>query len=170
MRNRSVSRYRRTTCGGEDVLLVNRDQGQPAPVSIERIEPRGLICTREDERAGRLGEDLPRRVCAEQPDTAEDPELARIRSALLARRLRGDAWRNCVGRLRGDAGGAGAGAAGRPARLAPARGQAGLVALLLPPHAEPGRTDRRAGRTGRPGRRRDGRARRDARSTPPSLP
>src|SRR5260370_7871041 len=86
MGNGSFSRYRRTTCEGEDVLLVNLDQGQPAPVSIERIDPRGLICTREDELAGRLGEDLPRPVFAEQPDTAEDPELPRIRSALLARR------------------------------------------------------------------------------------
>jgi len=53
--------------------------------------------------------------------------------------------------------GAGAGAAGRPARLAPARGQAGLVAVLLPPHADPGRTNRRAGRARRAGRRRRGR-------------
>ena len=61
-------------------------------------------------------------------------------------------------RFRGNAGGAGAGAAGRPDRLAPARGQAGLVAILLPAHAEPGRTDRRAGRAGRAQRRRGGRA------------
>ena len=60
-------------------------------------------------------------------------------------------------RFRGNAGGAGAGTAGRPARLAPARGQAGLVAVLLPAHAEPGRTDRRAGRAGRAQRRRGGR-------------
>ncbi len=39
---------------------------------------------RRAELAGRLGEDLPRPAVAETPDTAEDPELARIRSALLA--------------------------------------------------------------------------------------
>ena len=77
-------------------------------------------------------------------------------AGVAGRRLRGDVWRNCVGRLRGDVRGAGAGAAGRPARLAPARGQAGLVAVLLPPHAEPGRTDPRAGRAGRAHRRRRG--------------
>ena len=60
-------------------------------------------------------------------------------------------------RFRGNVRGPGAGAAGRPDRLAPARGQAGLVAVLLPPHAEPGGTDRRAGRAGRARRRRGGR-------------
>src|SRR5713101_3778789 len=39
---------------------------------------------RRAELAGRLGEDLPRPAVAEQPDTAEDPEVTRIRSALLA--------------------------------------------------------------------------------------
>src|SRR4029077_10794403 len=34
--------------------------------------------------AGRLGEDLPRPVFTEKPGAAEDPETARIRSALLA--------------------------------------------------------------------------------------
>src|SRR5229473_2088138 len=73
------------------------------------------------------------------------------------RRFRGDVPRNCTKRFRGNARGAGASAAGRPARLAPARGQAGLVAVLLRPHAEPGGTDRRAGRAGRAHRRRHGR-------------
>jgi len=36
------------------------------------------------ELAGRLGEDLPRPVFAETPGAAEDPEVTRIRSALLA--------------------------------------------------------------------------------------
>ena len=39
---------------------------------------------RRAELAGRLGEDLPRPVFAEKPGAAEDPEVARIRSALLA--------------------------------------------------------------------------------------
>ena len=39
---------------------------------------------RRAELAGRLGDDLPRPVFAEQPGAAEDPETARIRSALLA--------------------------------------------------------------------------------------
>ena len=36
------------------------------------------------ELAGRLGEDLPRPVFEETPGAAEDPEVTRIRSALLA--------------------------------------------------------------------------------------
>ena len=44
---------------------------------------------------------VPGSADAGQLGAAEDPETARIRSALLARRLR--VWRNCVGRLRGDA-------------------------------------------------------------------
>src|SRR6266702_1874814 len=39
---------------------------------------------RRAELAGRLGEELPRPVFAEKPGAAEDPETARIRSALLA--------------------------------------------------------------------------------------
>ncbi len=39
---------------------------------------------RRAELAGRLGEDLPRPVFAEQPGAPEDPETARIRAALLA--------------------------------------------------------------------------------------
>ncbi len=39
---------------------------------------------RRAELAGRLGQELPRPVFAEQPGAAEDPETARIRSALLA--------------------------------------------------------------------------------------
>jgi hypothetical protein len=39
---------------------------------------------RRAELAGRLGEDLPRPVSAEKPAAAEDPEVARIRSALTA--------------------------------------------------------------------------------------
>jgi hypothetical protein len=39
---------------------------------------------RRAELAERLGEELPRPVFAEKPGAAEDPELARIRSALLA--------------------------------------------------------------------------------------
>ncbi len=39
---------------------------------------------RRTELAGRLGEDLPRPAFAEKPGAAEDPEVARIRSALLA--------------------------------------------------------------------------------------
>ena len=39
---------------------------------------------RRAELAGRLGEDLPRPVFEEKPGTPEDPETARIRSALLA--------------------------------------------------------------------------------------
>jgi uncharacterized protein len=39
---------------------------------------------RRPELAGRLGEDLPRPVVTEKPGAAEDPETARIRSALLA--------------------------------------------------------------------------------------
>ena len=101
---------------------------------------------RRAELAERLGEELPRPVFAEKPGAAEDPETARIRSALLA------------GVSAETPEGPGAGAAGRPDRLAPARGQAGLVAVLLPAHAEPGRTDRRAGRAGRAQRRRGGRA------------
>ena len=92
---------------------------------------------RRAELAERLGQELPRPVFAEKPGAAEDPETARIRSALLA------------GVSAETPEGPGAGAAGRPDRLAPARGQAGLVAVLLPPHAEPGGTDRRAGRAGR---------------------
>ncbi len=38
---------------------------------------------RRAELAGRLGQELPRPVFAEQPGAAEDPETARIRSALL---------------------------------------------------------------------------------------
>ena len=113
---------------------------------------------RRAELAERLGQELPRPAFAEKPGTAEDPETARIRSALLSRRFRG------------NAGGAGAGAAGRPARLAPARGQAGLVAVLLPPHAEPGGTDRRAGRAGRARRRRGGRPGQEVGGTAIPLP
>ena len=97
---------------------------------------------RRAELAERLGQELPRPVFAEKPGAAEDPETARIRSALLA------------GVSAETSRGPGAGAAGRPDRLAPARGQAGLVAVLLPAHAEPGGTDRRAGRAGRAQRRR----------------
>ena len=39
---------------------------------------------RRAELAGRLGEDLPRPAVPDKPETAEDPEVARIRSALLA--------------------------------------------------------------------------------------
>jgi len=109
---------------------------------------------RRAELAGRLGEDLPRPVLAAKPGAAEDPETARIRSSLLA-----DVSAETSHAIApsGNARGAGASAAGRPARLAPARGQAGLVAVLLRPHAEPGGTDRRAGRAGRAHRRRRGR-------------
>ena len=53
-----------------------------------------------------------------------------------------------------DSGAAGQGAAGRPAGLAPAGRQAGLVAVLLRTHAEPAGADRRAGRARRADRRR----------------
>src|SRR5229473_4507326 len=83
---------------------------------------------RRAELAGRLGEDLPRPVLAAKPGAAEDPETARIRSSLLA-----DVSAETSHAIApsGNARGAGANAAGRPARLAPARGQAGLVAVLL---------------------------------------
>ena len=91
---------------------------------------------RRVELAERLGQELPRPVFAEQPGAAQDPETARIRSALLAgvsrkrlAQLRGTFPRK---RPRGRPG-----AAGRAARLAPARGQAGLVAVLLPPPLTP---------------------------------
>src|SRR6266568_5097779 len=45
---------------------------------------RDWLGERRAELAGRLGEDLPRPAAAEQPDTAEDPGLARLRLALLA--------------------------------------------------------------------------------------
>ncbi len=51
--------------------------------------------------------------------------------------------------------GKGEGAAGRPAGLAPAGGQARLVAVLLRAHAQRHRPDRRAGCARRPGGRRD---------------
>ena len=51
--------------------------------SIKQLEP---LCGygRRAELAKRLGEALPRPVFAEKPPAAEDPETARIRSALLA--------------------------------------------------------------------------------------
>ena len=67
---------------------------------------------RRTELAERLGQELPRPVFAQKPGAAEDPETARIRSALLA----GVSAETPRAR--------GAGAAGRPDRLAPARGQA----------------------------------------------
>ena len=109
---------------------------------------RGWLEERRAELAERLGQELPRRVFPDKPGAAEEPETARIRSALLDRFPAVTSG--------GDGQGAGAGAAGRPARLAPARGQTGLVAVLRRPHAEPGRTDRRAGRAGRAHRRRHG--------------
>jgi predicted RecB family nuclease len=45
---------------------------------------RDWLEVRRAELAGRLGEDLPRPVFTEKPGAAEDPETARIRSALLA--------------------------------------------------------------------------------------
>ena len=39
---------------------------------------------RRADLAGRLGEDLPRPAAAEEPESTEDPEVTRIRSALLA--------------------------------------------------------------------------------------
>ena len=83
---------------------------------------------RRAELAGRLGQDLPRPAAVEEPESTEDPEVTRIRSALLAG-LPADASER-------TGGAEGQGAAGGPARLAPARGQAGVVAVLLRPHAE----------------------------------
>jgi hypothetical protein len=39
---------------------------------------------RRTELAGRLGQDLPRPIAVDEPDVTEDPEVTRIRSALLA--------------------------------------------------------------------------------------
>ena len=98
--------------------------------------------------AERLGEQVPRPVVVdEEPRAREDPEVTRIRSRAAGRRPR-------RGR-RAHGGAEGAGAAGRPDRLAPAGGQARLVAVLLSAHVEPGGADRRAGRARRAHRRRD---------------
>ena len=102
------------------------------------------------ELAGRLGHDLPRPVVVEDVHAPEDPEVTRIRAALLAG-LPADPSKRTQ---RGE----GKGAAGRPDRLAPAGGQAGVVAVLLRPDAEHHRTDRRAGRSRQPRRRRHHRA------------
>ena len=67
-------------------------------------------------------------------------------------------WRASRRSVGADRRAEGEGAAGRPARLAPPRGQAGLVAVLPRPHAERAGAGRRAGRAGRPDRR--GRSRR----------
>ena len=83
---------------------------------------------RRAELAGRLGEELPRPAAVEEPESTEDPEVTRIRSALLTG-LPAD-----VSERTGGA--EGQGPAGGPARLAPARREAGVVAVLLRPHAE----------------------------------
>ena len=102
----------------------------------------------EDRRldlAERTGGQLPRPFVDEPTRAPEDPEVTRIRSALL----------DGVSAVRVDGRGAGASAAGRPARLAPAGGQARLVAVLLRARVEPCGADRRTGRAGRAHRRRD---------------
>jgi hypothetical protein len=97
---------------------------------------------RRTELAGRLDRDLPRPAVAEDAHAADNPDVARIKAALMAGVPAGRADPEAVGE----------GTAGRSDRLASARGQTGLVAVLLRPHAEPGRPDRRAGCAGRPDR------------------
>ncbi len=71
-----------------------------------------------------------------------------------ARQDQGRAARRCPRRPVGTLGRAEReGTARRPARLAPARGQARLVAVFLPPHPRSRRAHRRVGRAGRPDRR-----------------
>jgi hypothetical protein len=56
------------------------------------------------ELAGRLDQDLPRPAVPDKPETTVDPEVVRIRSALLDDGFRGNVPRNCVkrGNVRAD--------------------------------------------------------------------
>ena len=100
---------------------------------------------RRVELAARLGQELPR------PAAVEEVRCDRRSGACPDQ---GRAARRCPGRSVGALGRAEReGVARRPARLAPARGQARLVAVLLPPYPRSCRADRRAGRAWRPDRR-----------------
>ena len=94
-------------CAGGGELL---DQAARATVRIRPAGGPGRGDGQPDRVRGGAGERGPRPVLAGETEAAGDPETARISAARPAR-------------FRGNARGAGAGAAGRPARLAPAGAQ-----------------------------------------------
>ena len=74
----------------EDGTAAGDDERQRVVAGYNEDDCRATLALRDwlegrrAELAGRLGEDLPRPVFEEKPGTPEDPEMARIRSALLA--------------------------------------------------------------------------------------
>jgi uncharacterized protein len=74
----------------EDGTAAGDDERQRVVAGYNEDDCRATLALRDwlEERraelAGRLGDDLPRPAIPEKPETTEDPEVARIRSALLA--------------------------------------------------------------------------------------
>ena len=117
------------TGGGDAGTSGGRRRGYNEDDCRATLALRDWLEGRRPDLAARLGEELPRPAVTEQAQATEDPEVA----ADQGRRCWPTSPRTTV---RADRRAAGQGAARRPARLAPARGQARLVAVLLRPHAE----------------------------------